>query len=170
MEQSQVTISQLSISPGAIASQSAELNLVAPAATRREDTTTKKPTSKRYGSLKMELTVKGETENVDQFLELVERMTPFTSIVELTLSTSQQKKAGSTAILTEAEMLLETYYYTQVITTSTSEQLPVVGDRELRVFNTIQEFIPSGFRTPTEIQPSDVEDLFKIQGFELRLD
>lgn len=159
MKESNVGITSLLINPGEIATESAEISLLDP--TSRDAATQRR--QQRYSALRMELIVSGAEERVDQFLQLVERIAPFTSIVELEINTRTDRE-GVTR--TEAEMLLHTYYYTQTIVTRIDDQLPSIGEKELKAFETIQQFMPSGFQKPTAIQGADLEDLFGIRGFE----
>ncbi len=161
VQSSQVAVISLLINPGSIASGSGELDLVANQR-NQEATTTKK---RRYDKLEMELVVKGESDQVDQFLETIERIAPFTSVVELNIKESKKNVSGEQVALSEAEILLNTYFYTQVISTSIEATLPTVGEKELRAFNTIQQFIPSGYQLPTDITNADIEDLFEVTGF-----
>ena len=161
MQRADVTVSALKINPGEIATESAEVIIAEPAkATTKKSVATKE--QKAYSALKLDLTVNGEQENVDEFLQLVERISPFTSIVELNIKKTFNQEKDRT--VTEAELLLNTYYYTQNITSNISDQLPSVGEKELKAFNTIQQFMPSDFRPSTEIESADLEDLFGIKG------
>ena len=159
MKESNVGITSLHISPGEIATESAEISLLD---TAPKDTAAQRR-QQRYSALRMELTVSGTEERVDQFLQLAERIAPFTSIVELEINTRTDRE-GVTR--TEAEMLLNTYYYTQTIVTRVDDQLPSIGEKELKAFETIQQFMPPGFQKPTAIESADLEDLFGIRGFE----
>jgi|GEM_PF-2050209 len=164
VQSSQVSIVSMLINPGSIASSSAELDLVA-SSKNQEAVPTK---SRRFDKLEMELVIKGESDQVDQFLETVERIAPFTSVVELNIKESNKNESGELIALSEAEILLNTYFYTQVISTSVDATLPTVGEKELRAFNTIQQFIPSGYELPTDINNANIEDLFDVPGFKFQ--
>jgi hypothetical protein len=161
MQRAEVEVSALKINPGEIATEAAEAVITTPAQKTKKTTTVTK-TPKAYNSLKLDLTVNGEQEKVDEFLELVERISPFTSIVELNIKKTFNKERDMT--VTVAELLLNTYYYTQKIDSNITDQLPSVGEKELKAFNTIQQFMPSGFRPSTEIESADLEDLFGVRG------
>ncbi|HQM15868.1 MAG TPA: hypothetical protein PLM16_01525 [Candidatus Woesebacteria bacterium] len=163
--QTQVTIEEFVFHPGEIASPSADLSLLAkPTTGGKKDGPV--GSSRKFQTLKLELTVSGKNENVNRFLDYIEKIAPFTSIIELNLHTSQKMQKGSLVELSQAELILNSYYYTQVITTNIDDSLPSVGEKELRAFNTIQQFLPSDFVQPTEIQSANIEDLFGIKGFE----
>ena len=160
MIQTKASVTELKISPGKIGEEA--------------DEPTKSPAEKEevsvrsLSSLSMDLTIKGEADRVDEFIELIEKIAPFTSIVELKLNSRSDPDSDKKTAT--AELVLNTYYYTGSISTSIEAQLPSVGDEELRVFDTIQKFRPSEFEPPTEIKESDVEDFFGIEGFEFNLD
>lgn len=160
-----VTATNLQISPGEIATPSAELELLESGTAKKSDAPS---TSKqrRYSNLALNLTVQGNSDAVDEFLELAERITPFTSIIELSIRGARGGDEERSTSSTEAEMTLHSYYYTQVITTDIDDSLPTVSDEELRAFNTIQQFVPSGFQQPTEVRNFNVEDLFEVPGFQ----
>ncbi|KUK79026.1 MAG: hypothetical protein XD95_0654 [Microgenomates bacterium 39_7] len=160
-----VNATNLQISPGEIATPSAELELLESGTSRKSDAPS---TSKqrRYSNLALNLTVQGDSDAVDEFLELAERITPFTSIIELSIRGARGGDEEKSTSSTEAEMTLHSYYYTQVITTDIDDSLPTVSDEELRAFNTIQQFVPSGFQQPTEVRNFNVEDLFEVPGFQ----
>lgn len=162
MQKADVSVDTLKINPGEIATESAEAVITQPkTTTTKKGSTTKTP--KAYNSLKLDLIVNGEQDNIDNFLQLIERISPFTSIVELDIKKTFDKERD--LALTEAELLLHTYYYTQTIDSNIGDQLPSVGEKELKAFNTIQEFMPSDFRPATEIESGDLEDLFGVRGF-----
>lgn len=155
-----VSVTSFRISPGEIATPSAEQELISSGKAIEEKETRN---TRGYNSLSFELTIKGDSENVDEFLDIAEKITPFTSIVELSI---RGERGGGESNINEAEIVLDTYYYTQVISTNIEDSLPSVGDEELRAFNTIMDFVPSTFEQPTEIRSSEVEDLFDVPGFE----
>jgi Tfp pilus assembly protein PilO len=160
--QNNINITELEIAPGEISTDSTE-------------TTTqvsKTNSNKNYSQLKLTMVAKGKRDDVDAFMEIAERIAPFTSIVELELKETRnrsevQTESGSES--TQADITFETYYYTGSIKTKVDTQLPSVGDAEMRVFDTIQQFRPTGFKPPSEIKSTDIEDLFGIEGFEFNL-
>jgi len=166
---SQASIVSLLINPGKIATESAELELIQTPATstrrRGQPAPTVAPSRKRFDSLQMELVVRGTQEQIDLFIKTIERITPFTSIVELSIRDVRRGQRDEAETRQEATLVLNTYYYTQVISTSIDSILPTVGEKELRAFNTIMDFVPSEYTLPTEIRGANIEDFFNIEGF-----
>ncbi len=163
-QQNEITVQELEFSPGKLATESAET-------TSAQTTATKKDLG--YLPLQLNITVAGEGEDMDEFLAIIERIAPFTTITELNMKEDRQSNAGQTQRQqTEdgeksAEMTIETYYYVNTITTSIDASLPSVGEEQMDVFETIQKFRPTEFEKPTQIKSDDVEDLFGIEGFDL---
>jgi len=165
---SKVRTTNLQINPGEIATPSAELDLLESGTTRRADESASNRRSRRFSNLELSLTVQGTSDNVDEFLDLVEKITPFTSIIELNIRGTRGNDQDDPTGVAEAEMKLHSYYYTQVITTNIDDSLPSVSEEELRAFNTIQQFVPSGFQQPTEVRDYNIEDLFQVPGFQFQ--
>ncbi len=159
----EINITEFEISPGKIASESAALNKT-------------KVTKAEYQALELQLGIEGNLASLEKFLNLVERITPLTTITDFSINRhhersynpQQEKLNGQTKefIKAKADMILNSYYYTKSIETTLSSQLPSIGKKEIEAFNTIQEFIPANFSQPSEIQGGEVEDLFNIDGFE----
>ncbi len=165
-QSSQASIVSLFINPGKIATESAELDLIeTQTSSLKKDQPTVTPRQKKFDSLQMELVVRGTPDQVDSFLNTIERITPFTSIVELSIRDSKSKITDTEITRQEATIVLNTYHYTQVISTSVDSALPTVGEKELRAFNTILDFAPSEYKLPSEIRNANIEDFFNIEGF-----
>lgn len=86
--QTKVGIQDFKIEPGRIASSSAELGL--------------KPSKQGYRQMELSLSIEGQEENVEQFLELVERIAPLTTIIELNINRHTEQ------VLTANQRFLET--------------------------------------------------------------
>ncbi len=159
MHETNVFISDLEVSPGEIEEADAETKTDQPVAAK----TSTSARQNNYEALSLELIASGRRNNVDNFLELVERISPFTSIIELSIKDISRRETDGS--VTEAQLLLHSYYYTQTISADIEDELPSVETEELKAFATIQKFMPSDFHRPTEIKSSDIEDLFGIEGF-----
>ncbi len=160
--QNDISITELEISPGEISTDS----------TKTTTQVTKAGSNRNFSNLKLMMVAQGKRNDVDTFMEIAERIAPFTSIVELELKESRDRSAVETESgneNTQADITFETYYYTGSIKTKVDTQLPSVGDKEMRVFDTIQQFRPTDFKAPSEIKSTDIEDLFGIEGFEFNL-
>lgn len=170
---SKVGMQDFSLEPGEIASASAGTT----AAFNSELDTSKSnqpiSSSKKYDSFEFELTVTGTEENVQKFIDLVEQIVPFTTITDLKISRLRVGRRGGDEEnddrpqISRASMTLQTYYYTQSITATLTSKLPSIADEEIKAFEKIQQFRPSGFEPQSEIiGADDLEDLFEVEGLE----
>lgn len=167
-----VTLEEFSVSPGKVASVSAQpLNVTDP-----KQKTKRSSSGRSYDTLDLKLIAKGESASVDEFTSLVERIVPFTTITDLkikrqTVQASNLPEATASAsssevVTAEADISLSTYYFTQSISTTLAQQLPSIGDEEIEAFEKIQQFRPSDFQPVTQLKEGTVEDLFEVEGIE----
>lgn len=178
-----IIISELNFSPGEIATESAQINNQPAAAS----------SGNPYSALQIDLTIEGRNDDLGPFITTVERIAPISTITDLkmgkkeyTARTRPRLSDPDGSLLDNedreerpppqeeeetvtAELALETYYYTNTIITKVDDKLPSVGDDEVKVFETIQKFMPTEFEQPSEIQSSDIEDLFDVEGFDFGL-
>ena len=124
---------------------------------------------KGYSELTLELSIKGRSEEVEGFMALMERVAPLTTITDFEINQAYQEteltaspSASQTGTISTASMIMATYYYDRIITTTPASTLPSVSEGEMAVFETIQKFRPSGFEPQTSLQSADLEDLFGV--------
>jgi Tfp pilus assembly protein PilO len=159
-----IIFTNFEISPGKVASPGAKVKRAA-------------ETRKGYNALELELSIRGKEEDVDQFLELVEKIAPLTTITELSINRKDYdltedevemevatKATGNNLTVSSADMVMSTYYYTRTVTTTLSKKLPSVGEEEIKIFETIQKFRPSNFEPQTKLEKSELEDIFGVEG------
>jgi hypothetical protein len=188
-KKTKILFTNFEISPGKVASPGAEVEL--------------NQGGQGYNSLELELSIKGLNADVEEFISLVEKIAPLTTITQLEISRQetqpeqaqhqleqavQRQNANGTAtasgqnqdltddqtqtefnsdqahIVTTANMIMLTYYYTKDVESTLSSSLPSVGEEEVKVFDTIQKFRPSNFEPQTELKHSDLEDIFGVEG------
>lgn len=146
----QISISDFTLSPGEISTDS----------TKAELSTTKN--SANYGVLKLDLVVNGSLNNVEQFMIMIEKISPMTTITNLSLSRQVSKQNSGEEVSAKAELSLETFFFTQSIKTTIESPLPSLSTREQEIFATIKEFSPSELEKQTEIQSGNQIDFFGI--------
>lgn len=157
----EVSIIEFEVRPGEIATDSTQVKeVVGRPTTNREQ-------AKSYDKIDLALKVEGELNNVQSFMDLIERVAPFTTINNLSLS-RKTIAGGQLAKNTQAELSLSTYFYTQSISATISAPLPQITDRERNIFQTILDFTPSDLEQQTTIIGSDQTDLFGIPGLNVR--
>ncbi len=144
----QIQITELQLSPGLVATDSAELN--AENARRRAS-----QNSQGVDVMDLTLSVRGPRENLHRFLSGIEKISPFSTIVKLSVSS---ERAGETEA--QAELTLNTFFFTQTIKTTVDAPLPVLADQDLFVLNELSSFELNELPIPEGITDGGLEDLF----------
>ncbi len=141
----QVEISEFQLSPGEVATTAAELQ---------------RNTRQRgdIDTLDVELTIQGSRDNVNQFLNSIEKISPFTTITQLTINTAARQGAEAST----ARMATNTFFFTKPITTTVDSPLPVIADHEKTVLTELSSFTIPNLREQTEISGGGLEDLFGV--------
>jgi len=145
--QSETLINNFTISPGEIATDSTLL-----AKTKRQ---------KFYDELELEFSVLGTLINVQNFMTLIEQVTPISTITNISLS---QKINDDSSVETTANLKLKTYFFTQPITVTLTEPLPPIEDEHLVVLEEIKKLIPGNLPAQEEVIKNDRGNLFGLQG------
>jgi hypothetical protein len=150
--ETRVSITEFEISPGEIASDSTQ---VSSAVNQRAN-------QKDYDQLDLELTIIGPLAQIRSFMDLIERVSPLTTITSLTVD----RKVGNIEVedATRADLSLSAYYYTKSISSTLSSALPEISTAERAVFQEILQFAPAELERQTTIISGSNQDLFGIQG------
>lgn len=146
-----VVYSDISLSPGRIATAGADLTERVPVAGSRNQQTSRGPTS-GVESLNIRLKVAGNLENINLFLSQVESVAPMTTVTRLSLAERAASRANPESFF-EAEMEVESYFFNQIISASVAAPIPSLSVTQQVILNEI-----TGYRYP-DIQTRDV-----IQG------
>ncbi len=141
----QVDITEFQLSPGEVATTAAELQRNT---RQRGDVDT----------LDVELSIQGSRDNVNQFLNSIEKISPFTTITQLTISTAT-RLGGE---LSTAKMATSTFFFTKPITTTVDSPLPVIAEHEKNVLDELAAFTLPNLNEQTEVVGGGLEDLFGV--------
>ncbi|MBD3279534.1 MAG: hypothetical protein GF390_02370 [Candidatus Pacebacteria bacterium] len=155
--QTEVAITEFELNPGEIASPGSEL--------AGSQSKTKSHSKTKYDNLEMEMKVAGQLTNVEEFLSLLERVTPLTTIIDLSLNRKKNAQDQYTGYV-EAELTVQSYFYAPTIKTTIDSPVPVIDDQEKEIFQQILDYRPNTLETQTEIKGGGSEDLFGIQGLQ----
>lgn len=157
--ESGVSITEFEVSPGEIASDSTQV---------AEGRTVER--SRDYDELDMELTIIGGLGQVKQFMELIERVSPLTTITNLTIDQIIQGPQQTPGLndAARADLALSTYYYTKSISSTLSSPLPEISTAEQSVFQAILDFTPPQLEEQTTIITGSNTDLFGIGGLNVQ--
>jgi Tfp pilus assembly protein PilO len=145
--ESETIIKNFSLSPGEIATDSTIVTR-----TRRQ---------KFYDELALEFSVTGTLGNVQNFMTLIEQVTPISTITNISLS---QQINDDSSIETTANLKVKTFYFTQPITVTLTEPLPPIENEQLVVLDEIQKLIPNNLPTQEEVIANDRGNLFGLEG------
>jgi Tfp pilus assembly protein PilO len=155
--QTNVSITEFKINPGEIISEGeAEQKL----------SVKKSPTKTDYDQLNLELSILGQLDNVKQFMTLIERVSPITTITSLTID-RKATNIGNNQQLTRADLSLSTYYYTKSVSSTLSSALPKITQEERDIFQAILDFSPPEIENQTYIIGGNNTDLFGIEGLDV---
>lgn len=172
-KKTEVIVNDLSLSPGLISTQSAQIQEM----------------ESESNSLDIEIEIKGSLTNVQEFMTMLEQVSPLTTIKELELTrtstkTNKSKQAegqteeteetpteeetnleteSETGILASAKLLTSTYFYGKSVESTVDSPLPSIGAEELQVLALIEELELSDLKKQTNIVGGDLEDLFGIE-------
>lgn len=167
-----VTYSDLSLSPGRVATAGADL--VEQASRAQEQTTqrrTQPQANTRRGpasgveSLNVRLKITGQLENINAFLTNIEAIAPITTVTRLSLAerSSQRDSVGS---LFEAELEVETYFFTRSISTSLAAPIPVLNATQQVTLEELNTYVYPDTRVMDVIRGGS-QDPFRVSQPEL---
>ncbi len=150
----EVKVTNLTLSPGLLASSSSQL----------ADETRKRRDQVGYDVLDLELSVAGSFDKVQQFMVLLEKITPFTTISSFALS-ENTKLEDSSAGNVSSSITTGTYFVNRPIS-SLDTTLPNMSQTERQVLEQLQTFHKSTLTDQTEVQGGGATDLFGVSGWE----
>lgn len=153
-----VVIEDFEISPGQIASDSAALAQIQAESRRNRRNTA-------IDSLDLKLMVSGSFSQVQNFLILIEKISPFTTINTLTLGVQAQTNQNQEQLI-ETTLSTKTYYFTQSVQTTVEAPLPKLNNQDVAVLNELSTFVASDLPEQTEILGGGLEDLFDVEGLD----
>jgi len=161
-----VVYSDLSLSPGRVATAGADLTEKAPITTATNQRTSRGPAS-GVESLNIRLRISGELENINQFLTQVESVAPMTTVTKLSLAERAASRANPESFF-EAEMEVETYFFNQIISASVAAPIPSLSVTQQVILNEITSYTYPDIQTRDVIQ-GGVNDPFRVDDSEFIL-
>lgn len=152
-----IVISNLELSPGEIATESGSFN-----ADTRGNQTGRRPQG-AVDSLTITMNIVGQQDQVREFLNLIEKITPFTTITQLSVELSRRNQANNIDLL-EASITTESYFFTKSLTATVESALPQLSQKDRDVLTTLAEFVENDLPEQTEITGGGLEDLFGVDA------
>lgn len=150
---SQVAISKVNLTPGLISTSSAQTTQLAPAPVS-------KSTIPGVDAMKIEVSVQGSFEQVNDFLSRVETMSPLSIVNIFNLRENASIDEGIPTF--EATLTIDTYFYTQTVVATIEQELPEVDAVGLQTLEQLATFSRPNVILPAQIVGGGVEDLFGL--------
>jgi Tfp pilus assembly protein PilO len=141
-----VSIDTFELNPGLIASEGAELAAG----------------SGPYDRLTVQLQLTGTFESIQEFMIQLERISPLTTITSLDLTDPKENSDGVSIL--SAEMMTETYYFTQPIRVTVDAPIPTIAQAEKEVLRKLEEFSVTDLPSQTEVRGGGLDDLFGVES------
>lgn len=154
-DSAQVAVTKVNLSPGLISSESAKVAAGAPVSNS---------TIPGVDIMKIEITVQGAFSQINDFLVRLDNMSPLVIVNVFKLQDSSGREEIDRF---EATLTLDTYFYTQSVATTLTQELPTVDAASLQIVDEIATFSRTNFALPTQIVGGGVEDLFGLSQSEL---
>lgn len=151
--ENRVSITEFSLNPGLIASDAASLNT----------TQSRKLQGEGVDTLAVEMVVIGTFEGVGDFLIDLEKISPFTTVTQLGLtSRNRGDDFGSQASDMQAKIVSESYFFTQSVSAAVEAPLPTLSGREQEVLQELTAFSKVDLPEQLEITGGGLQDLFGV--------
>lgn len=144
---SEVIIKNFSLNPGEIAT----------------DTTKVKKTTnnQKYDYLDLDFSVSGPLWKIQDFLNLIEKVTPISTITSISISRNIDDDKNAQA---QADLVLRTFYFTQPIKTTITSPLPSIAAVDRKILNDVNELIPNDLEQQDSVIKGDRGNLFGLQN------
>lgn len=155
MVASEVQVKAVELSPGEVATDSAELE---------PDVNVTGPST----DLLVYLTIEGSLEQLNRFFEAIERTTPLITITELTLSPLEGDGllGGSQTVPVQpysAKLTLAASYFIQNVSTTAEEELPTVSLDQQKIIDELASFTVIAPTVQPQVVGGGLEDLFGLE-------
>lgn len=166
-EQNNVSFANLSLSPGEISSQSAELlDGAKKTSSKNKKKTSQSKNKEGYDALSVELEVAGLFSDVQKFFIDIEKVAPLTNISSLSLDIKSADIIRASDEV-NAELVLQTYFFTQSVTANLDSPLPDIGRKELEIIDEVKSYLYPTANVQLQIQGGGLQDLFGLNNQEL---
>lgn len=162
-----VQFSDVSISPGRIATESASTT---PAATsgRAQRVAPTRRASTDYDQLDLSMKVSGDLDSINLFLQRIEQIAPITTVTSMSLTErllrSQDQSQES---VFEAELVTTSYFFTQPVASTIRGNLPAITTGQQEIIQQIQTFFIPEINEQTIITGGGLQDLFGVSTSQL---
>lgn len=161
-----VSYSGIELSPGSIATESAETGKSGP--THRGSIAT--GGSSDADSLEVKLKVSGSLDQLNQFFDLVEQTAPISTIISLSLAPQHRQTLFSeetpnqvSGDLYDAEVTVATAYFTRSVSAAVSAPLPKLSQDQQQFLSELAQFTIEELAPQQEVMGGGLDDLFGVE-------
>ena len=152
-EADNVSIDEFSLNPGLVATSEAEIVADAKSKTNASGVDT----------IDVEMSVTGTFENVGNFLINLEKISPFTTITQLGLSSRNSgDDFNEQASDMQAKITIQSYFFTQSVAASIEAPLPTLNALEQNVLTELADFSQVDLPEQLEVTGGGLQDLFGV--------
>jgi len=158
-QRSGVSLSDLELAPGLLATESAQAQKNARVSSENV----------RLGveTVTLRLNVTGGRAQINQFLQSVNQVMPLTSVTKMDLqSAGGDNQLNTSNSQYKNQIELSTYFFTKSVSATVESELPALGAEEEVVLKSLGNFVQTPYVRPTSIIGGGNLDLFQAQGFE----
>jgi hypothetical protein len=157
---SQVRVTQIELSPGSIATESAQVAAPTTTSKTKKKVASTKP-KEEYDSIDIELTIEGSLPSINGFLDRIESTAPLMLVTDLSLSQRANKDAPAGQF--QATLVVSSYYFTKTVSAALEAPLPQLGSTETESLAALAKFAYPTRQSATSIQGGGLDDLFGVQ-------
>ena len=144
---SEVVIKNFSLNPGEIASDTTKLK--------------KSSNEQKYDYLDLDFSVSGQLYKVQDFINLIEQVTPISTITSISMSRNIDESKDA---LAQADLVLRTFYFTQPIKTTITSPLPEISNAEKQIINNLNDLMINKIDEQNNVITGDRGNLFGLQN------
>jgi Tfp pilus assembly protein PilO len=170
--ESGVQFSDVSLSPGLIATESAETasspSSSNPSGSKKRTAAPTRRKSTEYDQLDLSLKVSGSLPNINLFLQRVEQVAPLTTVTSMSLTEKvvRTENAGPSELY-EAELVTTSYFFTQSVSATVRSPIPTLSTDQKQVISQISTFLIPQIDEQTAITGGGLQDLFGLSEEDL---
>jgi Tfp pilus assembly protein PilO len=155
-----VIFTNLSLSPGEIASESAEFLSQAKSSSKRKQQVSKAAAT-GFDTIDVELQVSGQFSQVQQFFTDIERVAPLITITSLSLGVQSDDIIKSTDLV-QADLIVSVYHFTQQVSSALESALPKIDSKERKIIEEISQYYYAQVEAQNQIMGGGLDDLFGL--------
>lgn len=144
---SQVIIKNFTLNPGEIATDTTKVK--------------KSTNNQKYDYLDLDFSVSGPLWRIQNFLSLIEQVTPISTITNISISRNIDEDKNAQA---QADLVLRTFYFTQPIKTTITSPLPDIAQADRQILNSVNELMSNDLEQQDNVIKGDRGNLFGLQN------